>query len=66
MESSHAETVFDMEFKPDNKDIIASGSFDGTVRLLDITTGKCSYVLTREENGKRNIVYSISWSPKKK
>lgn len=66
MESSHTETVFDMEFKPDNKDVIASGSFDGTVRLFNITTGKCTNILAREENGKKNIVYSISWSPKKK
>lgn len=39
-EAGHAETVFDLQFCPNNKDMIASCSYDGTVRLWDANTMK--------------------------
>jgi WD40 repeat protein len=39
-EAGHAETVFDLEFCPINKDIIASCSYDGTVRVWDVNSMK--------------------------
>lgn len=34
-EAGHAETVFDLEFNPSNRDIYASCSYDGTIRVWD-------------------------------
>ena len=39
-EAGHAETVFDLEFCPSNKDMIASCSYDGTVRVWDVNSMK--------------------------
>jgi WD40 repeat protein len=39
-EAGHAETVFDLEFCPNNKDLIASCSYDGTVRIWDVNSMK--------------------------
>jgi WD40 repeat protein len=66
MESSHTETLFDMEFKPNNKNVFASSSFDGTIRLWDMITQKCTDILAKENMDTKNVIYSISWSPKRK
>ena len=34
----HIETIFDCQFKPDNPNLIATGSFDGTIKVWDVTT----------------------------
>ncbi|OXB84140.1 UNVERIFIED_CONTAM: hypothetical protein H355_012258 [Colinus virginianus] len=34
----HVETIFDCEFKPDNPDLLATASFDGTIKVWDINT----------------------------
>ena len=34
----HTETIFDCQFDPDDADILATGSFDGTIKVWDITT----------------------------
>lgn len=39
-EAGHAETVFDLEFCPSNKDLLASCSYDGTVRVWDVNSMK--------------------------
>jgi len=36
----HIETIFDCQFHPDDPDILATGSFDGTVKIWDMTTLK--------------------------
>jgi WD40 repeat protein len=35
-EAGHAETVFDLEFCPGNRDVIASCSYDGSVRVWNV------------------------------
>lgn len=68
-EAGHAETVFDLEFCPSNKDLIASCSYDGTVRVWDANSMKLLQTnetlrntpLSKEE---KHIIYSISWHPK--
>ena len=34
----HTETIFCCEFQPDNCDMLATASFDGTVKIWDVTT----------------------------
>ncbi len=34
----HTETIFCCEFRPDNSDILATASFDGTIKIWDVTT----------------------------
>ena len=33
----HIETIFDCRFCPDNADLLATASFDGTVKVWDVT-----------------------------
>lgn len=35
-EAGHAETVFDLRFCPNDREIIASCSYDGTVRIWNV------------------------------
>lgn len=67
-EAGHAETVFDLKFCPSNRDIIASCSYDGTVRVWNVNQMKLLAIndtfrnspLNKEE---KHIIYSISWHP---
>ena len=34
----HIETIFDCKFKPDDCDMLATGSFDGTIKIWNINT----------------------------
>jgi len=36
----HIETIFDCQFHPDNPDVLATGSFDGTIKIWDMTALK--------------------------
>ncbi len=67
-EAGHAETVFDLEFMPKDRNVFASCSYDGTVRVWDSNNAKLLYIndtlrnspLSKED---KHIVYSISWHP---
>lgn len=37
---SHIETIFDCQFHPDDADVLATGSFDGTIKVWDISSLK--------------------------
>lgn len=34
----HLETIFDCQFKPENCDLLATASFDGTVKVWNVDT----------------------------
>ena len=38
---NHSETIFDMAFKPNNKELLATGSFDGSIKIWEISQMKC-------------------------
>eukprot|EP01116_Phalansterium_solitarium_P012909 TRINITY_DN2963_c0_g1_i1.p1 TRINITY_DN2963_c0_g1~~TRINITY_DN2963_c0_g1_i1.p1 ORF type:complete len:1237 (+),score=444.65 TRINITY_DN2963_c0_g1_i1:142-3852(+) len=58
-EPGHAETIFDCQFKTSNPNILATASFDTTVKIWDVSTMKCIDSLP----GHEGVVYSIAWSP---
>uniref|UniRef100_A0A1I8HAM5 ANAPC4_WD40 domain-containing protein n=1 Tax=Macrostomum lignano TaxID=282301 RepID=A0A1I8HAM5_9PLAT len=60
-EMGHVETVFDCEFSPRDESLLATGSFDGTVKLWRISGAGFSPVQSSPDN--EGIVYSIAWSP---
>jgi WD40 repeat protein len=55
---SHSSMVYDVSYSPDGK-TLASGSYDGTVKLWDVGTGKELKTL----KGHRGEVNSVSYSP---
>ncbi|XP_039176577.1 WD repeat-containing protein 17 isoform X1 [Crotalus tigris] len=55
----HVETIFDCKFKPDNPDLLATASFDGTIKIWDITT--LTAICTSP--GNEGVIYSLSWAP---
>lgn len=57
----HVETIFDCKFKPDNPDLLATASFDGTIKVWDINTLTAVYT----SPGNEGVIYSISWAPGK-
>nr|KAI8756432.1 WD repeat-containing protein 17-like [Biomphalaria glabrata] len=58
-DQGHIETIFDCKFKPDNQNHLATASFDGTVKIWDITTMTC----LSSSPGNEGIIYHISWAP---
>lgn len=75
-EAGHCETIFDMKFNPADKSMLATCSFDGSIRiwnsssmslLLHINTDKknkgvIGHTIKQTNEGK-NILYSLDWSP---
>ncbi|XP_059484542.1 WD repeat-containing protein 17-like [Neocloeon triangulifer] len=60
-EAGHVETVFACAFSPDESCTLATGSFDGSVKLWTCADGE-----TRPLNstpGRESIIYSVSWAP---
>ncbi|XP_066878660.1 WD repeat-containing protein 17 isoform X6 [Kogia breviceps] len=55
----HVETIFDCKFKPDDPNLLATASFDGTIKVWDINT------LTAVDTspGNEGVIYSLSWAP---
>lgn len=41
MFKGHIETIFDCEFAPHDANILATASFDGTIKLWDVATFTC-------------------------
>lgn len=58
-EQGHIETIFDCKFCPHDSNILATGSFDGTIKLWDITDFSC----INTSPGNEGIIYTISWAP---
>ena len=52
----HSDDVYSLAFSPDGK-IIASGSYDNTIRLWDVASGKCLREL-RDYWGIRSVAFS--------
>uniref|UniRef100_A0A3Q3L7V5 WD repeat domain 17 n=1 Tax=Mastacembelus armatus TaxID=205130 RepID=A0A3Q3L7V5_9TELE len=55
----HVETIFDCKFKPDDPNLLATASFDGTIKIWDTNTLKAVYT----SPGNEGVVYSLSWAP---
>lgn len=56
------ETIFDCKFKPDDPNLLATASFDGTIKVWDINTLTAVYT----SPGNEGVIYSLSWAPGKK
>ena len=50
IEANHSETIFDCRFKHDDKDTLATCSFDGCIRIWDVKTMKCLKILNSNSN----------------
>eukprot|EP00058_Branchiostoma_floridae_P026109 XP_002611599.1 hypothetical protein BRAFLDRAFT_56820 [Branchiostoma floridae] len=55
----HIETIFDCKFKPDDPNLLATASFDGTIKVWDISTMQAVYT----SPGNEGVIYSLSWAP---
>lgn len=71
IEAGHSETIFDIRFKPSDPTVLATGSFDGLIKIWDMKTMKLVSTLSQQakkkETGKEEnalIVYCIAWAPK--
>eukprot|EP00462_Mataza_sp_D1_P000592 CAMPEP_0175092440 /NCGR_PEP_ID=MMETSP0086_2-20121207/2465_1 /TAXON_ID=136419 /ORGANISM="Unknown Unknown, Strain D1" /LENGTH=1197 /DNA_ID=CAMNT_0016365305 /DNA_START=336 /DNA_END=3929 /DNA_ORIENTATION=- len=60
VQPSHAETIFDAKFKISTPNILATASFDGTLKIWDTVTNSVIGTLT---DAKMGITYSVSWCP---
>lgn len=55
----HVETIFDCKFKPESPDLLATASFDGTIKVWDVNT----MTPVHSSPGNEGIIYALSWSP---
>ena len=67
-ESGHSETIFDIDYHPTETSLLASCSYDGTVRVWDVGTNKLVSIndttkQTQQSKYEKKIIYSCSWHP---
>jgi len=58
-DQGHIETIFDCKFKSNDSKVLATASFDGTVKVwssVDLTPMATS-------TGNEGVIYSLSWAP---
>ncbi|XP_051877130.1 coronin-7 isoform X3 [Pristis pectinata] len=55
----HTEKIYSIRFHPLASDILASSSYDMTVRIWNLSSGKEEILL----RGHRDQIFSLSWSP---
>ncbi|XP_038063248.1 WD repeat-containing protein 17-like [Patiria miniata] len=58
-ELGHVETIFDCKFKPDDANLIATASFDGTMKVWDVNT----LTAVQTSPGNEGVIYCLSWAP---
>ncbi|KAG2502174.1 hypothetical protein HYH03_000661 [Edaphochlamys debaryana] len=57
-EGGHTETIFDCRFSTADHNLLATASFDSTVRVWDVRTARCIKILS----GAEGVLYSVSWN----
>ncbi|KAG2445130.1 hypothetical protein HYH02_008598 [Chlamydomonas schloesseri] len=57
-EGGHTETIFDCRFCTTDPNLLATASFDSSVRVWDVRTARC----IKQLGGAEGILYSVSWS----
>ena len=70
IETGHSETIFGLQFKPNDPSIMATGSYDGFIKIWDMNSMKQISTLSQiipkkgeiQETNAR-VIYSISWAP---
>ena len=70
IEAGHSETIFDIKFKNADASILATGSYDGYIKIWNTNTMKLLATLSQqvkrkpgEKTDNGQIVYCISWAP---
>ncbi len=69
IEAGHSETIFDLRFKPSDSSLLATGSYDGYIKVWDTQTMRLTATLSLSQtrssipDDPAQIVYSISWAP---
>lgn len=70
IEAGHSETIFEIRFKPSSSSVLATGSYDGYIKIWDINSMKVMQTFssqTKQPTGAKEdtgrIVYCISWAP---
>ena len=62
--SGHTETVFGCALCPTDADVLATCSYDGTVRLWDALSGECAAdVRVAPTTSSDMVLYDLAWSP---
>lgn len=59
--SAHSQTIFDVAFKPDDPDVLASVSWDGRVKMWQVHTMES--LPTEMSAGADAALYGLSWGP---
>lgn len=57
--SGHVEKIYLIKFHPLAKEVLASGSYDLTVRIWDLSTGEEK----KQLDGHTDQIFSLAWSP---
>eukprot|EP00826_Nyctotherus_ovalis_P013547 TRINITY_DN13688_c0_g1_i12.p1 TRINITY_DN13688_c0_g1~~TRINITY_DN13688_c0_g1_i12.p1 ORF type:complete len:273 (-),score=63.29 TRINITY_DN13688_c0_g1_i12:218-1036(-) len=70
IDAGHSESIFAVKFKPLDSEILATGSYDGYVKVWNVAKMKLIQSLSTKstpsmvvEEAKARMVYSIVWSP---
>lgn len=69
-EEAHSETIFDIQFCPWNKDLIATCSYDSTVKVWNAANMKLisnipatKLLQTKLDPSEKVIFFALAWSP---
>jgi WD repeat-containing protein 17 len=69
-EPGHSETIFDIKFKPNDRNILGTASYDGFIKIWNMRNMKVkatlSHIFKTDSGGTHEtkaVLYGISWAP---
>ncbi len=71
IEAGHSETIFDLRFKPSDPALLATGSYDGYIKIWNTQTMRLVSTLSQSQThgavgGEREtalVIYCLAWAP---
>eukprot|EP00826_Nyctotherus_ovalis_P008808 TRINITY_DN12290_c0_g2_i2.p1 TRINITY_DN12290_c0_g2~~TRINITY_DN12290_c0_g2_i2.p1 ORF type:complete len:226 (-),score=36.58 TRINITY_DN12290_c0_g2_i2:162-839(-) len=61
--AGHSETIFDLAFKPDHPNVLATAGYDGLVKIWNLDARTLHRTMQNRNEKRSSPLFSLSWAP---